>query len=273
MQLTFPNGEHAAVKVEQSQIGVGSAAGGGTSVVLPGLAPLHAVFAHGRRGSWLTVPAGQRVVLNARPVKRLAFLRPGDLICLGGVQVRIASEQAPEPPAERMPTARRAGSADAAAGSRAVLRGLNGRWFGRCVPLQQGRCIGRGATADLRIDDQADVLDRHAVLDFEDGQPVIRAAVSSALLRVNGHAVAAARLQPGDQIEIGEQRFALEGPGRASALPSTPVPAGVEHNLRNLPAASEASAASDAGGVYLLIAAAAALAAALTAFLVYAPRG
>jgi len=271
MQLTFPNGEHAAVKVEQSQIGVGSAVGGGTSVVLAGLAPLHAVFAHGRRGSWLTVPPGQRVVLNARPVKRLAFLRPGDLVCLGGVQVRVASEHPPEPPSQPMAAPRSVG--DAGTSSRAVLRGLNGRWFGRCVPLQPGRCIGRSAAADVRIDDQADVLDRHAVLDFEDGQPVIRAAVSSALLRVNGHAVAAARLQPGDQIEIGEQRFALEGPKPARPLSSTPAPSAASQRSREGFIPADASVASDASGVYLLIAAAAALAVALTAFLVYAPRG
>ena len=34
MRLTFPNGEHAAVNIEQGQVGVGSAAGGGTAVAV-----------------------------------------------------------------------------------------------------------------------------------------------------------------------------------------------------------------------------------------------
>ena len=64
MRLTFPNGEHAAVNLEHGQVGVGSAAGGGTIVAIAGLSPLHAVFATGRRGSWLTVPQDATVIVN-----------------------------------------------------------------------------------------------------------------------------------------------------------------------------------------------------------------
>ena len=99
MRLTFPNGEHAAVNLEHGQVGVGSAAGGGTTVAIAGLSPLHAVFATGRRGSWLTVPQDATVIVNARPVKRIAFLRAGDLVCLAGVQVRVESDQPPPAPA------------------------------------------------------------------------------------------------------------------------------------------------------------------------------
>ena len=56
MQLTFPNGEHAAVPLE-GEVTVGSR---GARVTLPGLglSPVHASFQSDRRGLWLRVPAG-----------------------------------------------------------------------------------------------------------------------------------------------------------------------------------------------------------------------
>lgn len=262
MRLTFPNGEHAAVHLEQGQIGVGSASGGGTAVVIPGLAPLHAVFVSGRRGFWLTAIDGARVVLNARPVRRLAWLRPGDLVCLGTTQVRIESDAPPAPARER------ASNPDGP--SRHVLRGLNGSWFGRCQALAGGPLLlGSGAACDLRLE-AVGVLDRHAQLEGVDGRWVLRALSSDASLRINGHVVVTAVLTAGDQIEIGEQRLLLEAPGGLS-------PARATLATEAAPAADEAVAGAqpprDLGGLYLLIAAAAALAAALTAFFVYAPRG
>lgn len=263
MRLTFPNGEHAAVLVEHGQVGVGSAPGGGTSVAVPGLAPLHAVFASGRRGCWLTVPAGARVVLNARPVQRLAWLRPGDLVCLDAVQVRIEADTPPPAPG----TAR---GPVPVPPLRQGLRGLNGSWFGRCRALSGGPLLlGSGNACDLRFDAPG-VLDRHAVLEpIEGGRWVLRRLAGTALLRVNGHAIGEAELSAGDQIELGEQRLLLESPG-------LPAPARAERSAPSpSPLVSEAEPAPvprDPGGIYLLIAAAAALAAALTAFFVYAPR-
>jgi hypothetical protein len=282
MRLTFPNGEHAAVNIEQGQVGVGSAAGGGTSVAIEGLSPLHAVFANGRRGSWLTVPQGATVVLNARPVKRIAFLRPGDLVCLGSVQVRVEAAKPPEAAPDAEPTPRRRNADEAPGIAKAVLRGLSGSWFGRTASLSAPRTFGRGPGSDVRLDG-AGVLDRHAVVEVDDGRVVVRAASSGAALRVNGYLVRSAYLDAGDQIEIAEHRFSVEAPGlgRLADGPGTPVPGRREPPTpTSMPAvqapekpAPTPAAGRDLSGVYLLVAAAAALAAALTAFFVYAPRG
>jgi hypothetical protein len=286
MRLTFPNGEHAAVNLEHGQVGVGSAAGGGTSVAIAGLSPLHAVFANGRRGSWLTVPQDATVVLNARPVKRIAFLRAGDLVCLGGVQIRVESDHPPTAPVEGDTSARRRSldETSAFALSKASLRGLSGPWFGRSIPLSAARVLGRGAGSDVRLDG-AGLQERHAQIDIEEGAVVLRPLTPAGTLRVNGHLVRAALLAQGDQIEIGEHRFVLEAPGggQAAQASNTPVPGRREASTPTaMPAiqvpstavAPETPAARrDLSGVYLLIAAAAALAAALTAFFVYAPKG
>ncbi len=282
MRLTFPNGEHAAVNIEQGQVGVGSAAGGGTAVAVAGLEPLHAVFAEGRRGRWLTVPASATVMLNARPVRRIAFLRAGDLVCLGNVQVRIEASEAP-PPAGEAPAVSRRRGADEALVPRALLRGLSGPWFGRSVGLGVARSFGKGVGVDLRLEGEG-IDDRHAVVDIEEGRVTLRTSGPAALVRVNGHVVRAAVLQSGDQIEIGEHRFAVEAPGLGQGVePSTPVPSARREastftamtSVGQAPPgdASPPPAGRDLGGVYLLVAAAAALAAALTAFFVYAPKG
>lgn len=285
MRLTFPNGEHAAVNLEHGQVGVGSAAGGGTTVAIAGLSPLHAVFANGRRGSWLTVPQDATVIVNARPVKRIAFLRAGDLVCLAGIQVRIESDQPPPAPVNPEASSRRRTPDEGGAPgvARAALRGLSGHWFGRSLPLGSARVLGRGAGSDARLEG-AGVQERHAQIDIEDGAVVLRTLSPGALVRVNGHAVRGAVLSPGDQIELGDQRFVLEAPGlgQSGEGGATPVPTRRE---RSAPAAvpssqGEATAAfpapvakRDLSGLYLLVAAAAALAAALTAFFVYAPKG
>lgn len=88
-------------------------------------------------------------------------------------------------------------------------------------------------------------------------------------------------LAPGDQIEIGEHRFAVEAPGVSTSAQATATPlpgrreTGTSASMASALIPAEAPtppAHRDLGGVYLLIAAAAALAAALTAFFVYAPK-
>ena len=285
MRLTFPNGEHAAVNLEHGQVGVGSAAGGGTTVAIAGLSPLHAVFATGRRGHWLTVPKDATVIVNARPVKRIAFLRAGDLVCLAGVQVRVESDQPPPAPANPdVPLRRRAPDEALSSGvAKASLRGLSGPWFGRSLPVASARVLGRGAGSDARLEGPG-VQERHAQIDVEDGAVVLRALSPLALVRVNGHAVRGAVLSQGDQIELGDQRFVLEAPGlgQGGDVGTTPVPARrdssttsamTSNHLPDPVIPSAPTAKRDLSGLYLLVAAAAALAAALTAFFVYAPKG
>ncbi len=279
MRLTFPNGEHAAVHIEQGQIGVGSAAGGGTTVTIGGLSPLHAVFAVGRRGKWLTVPEDATVVVNARPIKRIAYLRAGDLVCLGSVQVRIEADEPPTAALDSVPGSRQHG--EDASGPKAVLRGLSGAWFGRSVAISSPRVFGCGAGSDIRLDG-AGVHDRHAIVDIEAGRVVVRLSANAAGLRVNGHSLRSAVLAPGDQLELGEHRFAVEAPGQVMKGDASrsgvwiagdaPSDAPSKVGIPQVAMPTE-PARRDPSGVYLLVAAAAALAAALTVFFVYAPRG
>jgi pSer/pThr/pTyr-binding forkhead associated (FHA) protein len=286
MQLTFPNGEHANVTL-QGEVTVGSR--GGNRVCLPdlGLAPHHASFLQDRRGLWLRVPAGAHGVhLNARPVRRLAQLRPGDLVCLDKLRLVVRADdepaidrQIPASPPAAMSESQRVPAA------RVVLRGLSGQHFGRTYTLTEPRLIGRASSSDIRLDDAA-VAERHAVVELHSDRVVLR-AMGSDTSQVNGVPVRDAVLAPGDQLAIDQHRFVLEAPGlpqrgqmggaRPVATTHTQTMKAVRVPVANDPAPEPAEVAPPASrrdpvALWWLIAAATVLAAAMTALLYYAPR-
>lgn len=287
MRLSFPGGEHAAVDIKSGQIAIGSVANGAKAVVLPGIAALHAQVAAGRRGCWLTVPAGiSGVHLNGRPVKRLAFLRAGDLLCLGDIRLQLEGD--PEPPLVRdVPKAGARPDESTFGSAKAVLRGLSGAWFGKTLPLATPRTIGSGKACDVRLD-SPDLAEKHCSIEISGDQVLLRALSERSSARVNGYPVRDAILAPGDQLQIAEHRFLLEAPGFASRGGGD-LPASSEVHTQTLAAVQmqagkplpppaavtvpERRPERDRSGLILLIAAAAALCAAMTALFVYGPLG
>ena len=286
MQLTFPNGEHASVAL-QGEVTVGSRAGSRVCLPDQGLAPHHASFQQDRRGLWLRVPADAHGVhLNARPVRRLAQLRPGDLVCLDKLRLVVRADDDPEID-RRIPQVQPGAMNEAqrVSASRVVLRGLSGQHFGRTYTLTEPRVIGRAVSADIRLDDVA-VAERHAVVELHADRVVLRALGNDAS-QVNGVPVRDAVLAPGDQISVDQHRFVLEAPGlplRGQTAGQKPLVTTHTQTMKavRVPVANDPSPAQpqsapsatkrDPVALWWLIAAATVLAAAMTALLVYAPR-
>ncbi len=284
MQLTFPNGEHANVTL-QGEVTVGSRVGNRVCLPELGLAQHHASFQLDRRGLWLRVPAGAHGVhLNARPVRRLAQLRAGDLVCLDKLRLVVRADD--EPGIDRqIPEAQPAAMNEAqrVSAARIVLRGLSGQHFGRTYTLTEPRLIGRAVSSDIRLDDDA-VAERHAVVELHSDRVVLRAMGSDAS-QVNGVPVRDAVLAPGDQLAIDQHRFVLEAPGlpmRGQLGGHKPAPTTHTQTIKavRVPVANDPEPANtappaarrDPVALWWLIAAATVLAAAMTALLYYAPR-
>lgn len=289
MQLTFPNGEHPPVPFEHGELSIGSR--NDQRVSLPGssLAAHHASIISDRRGLWLRVPAGAAGVhLNARPVRRSAMLRIGDLVCLGSLQILI-SEENPARIETRIPPTAPAPLAEAQrlSASRVVLRSVSGSLFGRGYTLTDPKVIGRGAGCDIRIDDPA-LAERHARFELHGDRVVLRALDGSDGSLVNGVPVRDAILAPGDQIVVDQHRFVLEAPGlpargqdagkRGPSIAHTQTIKAIRTAAANTPYVAQTpepekpSPSLDPGALWWLIAAAAVLAAAMTALLVYSPH-
>lgn len=289
MQLTFPNGEHSSVAFNHGEISVGSRAGLGISLPGKGLAPHQASFIADRRGLWLRVPGGTPGVhLNARPVRRLALLRPGDQVCLEQVQILI-TEDNPQVIDRKVPGAAPAALPEAqrVSASRVLLRGVSGSHFGRSFNLSEPKVLGRSNACDIAIDDPS-LADRHLQLELHGDRVILRGIAANEATLVNGVPVRDAVLAPGDQIVLDQHRFVLEAPGLPSRGQDVAVRGGVVAHTQTIKAVkvnpanaaepmtktteTEPAPAVDPGALWWLIAAAAVLAAALTALLVYSPR-
>jgi pSer/pThr/pTyr-binding forkhead associated (FHA) protein len=289
MQLTFPNGEHASVAFNHGEISVGSRAGLGISLPGKGLAPHQASFIADRRGLWLRVPGGTPGVhLNARPVRRLALLRPGDQVCLEQVQILI-TEDNPQVIDRKVPPSAPPALPEAqkVSASRVLLRGVSGSHFGRSFNLSEPKVLGRSSACDITIDDPS-LADRQLQLELHGDRVVLRGIAANEATLVNGVPVRDAVLAPGDQIVLDQHRFVLEAPGLPSRGQDVAVRGGVVAHTQTIKAVkvtppsaaepatrvseTEPAPTVDPGALWWLIAAAAVLAAALTALLVYSPR-
>lgn len=289
MQLTFPNGEHASVPVEPGEIAIGSRSNLRLSVPGQGLAPHHASLFSDRRGLWLKVLGeGASVHVNGRPVRHLALLRMGDLVCLEQLRMQISAP--PQPPIEtKIPASAPPALTDAQrlAASRVLLRGVSGSHHGRSYTLTETRIIGRGQGTDIRIDDPA-LAEKHAQVELHGDKVVLRALTKDEGTLLNGMPVHSAVLAPGDQISIDQHRFVLEAPGlptRGQIVNARPVAVAHTQTMKAVQAPAEppragrggdagtpASTGSSSSSLWWLIAAASLLALALTALLVYGPR-
>jgi len=179
-----------------------------------------------RRGVWLNVDeGGPGVHVNGRQVRRMAMLRVGDAIYVDGTELRLVSAVPVQLPPDDVPPA----GGDGVPNLRVVLRGVGGRYHGRCFTLERPRLVGRHSEADIRIDDPA-FADRHARLELVGEQVVLRDLGSAEGSQVNGEPVRDALLSAGDQVVFdGHHRFVVEAPQRrpraADAQPVHAAPA------------------------------------------------
>jgi pSer/pThr/pTyr-binding forkhead associated (FHA) protein len=167
-----------------------------------------------RRGAWLQVDPGESgVLVNGRPVRRMAMLRVGDTVWLDGRELQLlAANGAPRDP-----------PGDATAAERLVLRGVGGQYHGRCITLDRPRTVGRQPDCDIRVDDPA-FPERHARLEPRGDAVVLEPLAADEDSVVNGERVRNAMLRPGDQVVFdAHHRFVLESPGVPRARHDAPV--------------------------------------------------
>lgn len=222
MRLSFSNGEHADVIVDNGATGIGSAQGNTITLAAAGVAPWHARIVLDKRGMVLEVLDPQaRTHVNARPILERALLRLGDVVSFDAVAAvlkpdhdAIIDTRVSPVPAEEMP-----GSEV----SRVVLRGLSGAHFGKTVSVGARLLIGSDL-GGLGLDDAGSSV-QNAVIVVTNEAIHLRNLEPSGRTEVNGVSVHDAVLHPGDQLVFGRNRFVLEAPGYPARGQSIPTPA------------------------------------------------
>jgi hypothetical protein len=164
-----------------------------------------------RRGCILEVlDSAARTHLNARPVRERAFLRPGDIVCLGSVSMAL-KQDSDESIVTTLPLDS-APIAGAAPPARVVLRGINGPRSGKSVGIERSTVVGRDAGCDIVVDESG-ISARHAAIENHGETVYLRDLGSNIGTLVNGIALRDAVLHSGDQIVFDHQRFVVEAPG------------------------------------------------------------
>jgi hypothetical protein len=150
----------------------------------------------------------------------MAMLRVGDAIYIDGVEMLLVGAK-PAPGALPPP----ASDGHDAGDPRVLLRGVGGQYHGRSFTLERPRVIGRGPDVDIRIDDPA-FAERHARIEVQGGNVVLRALPGAEPSTVNGEPARDTLLRTGDQIVFdAHQRFVVEAPGRPNVVHDAMAPA------------------------------------------------
>lgn len=213
VRLRFADQDRADRPLPVGVHGIGRRPQGGVDV-LEGDAQSPVRLCVDRRGVWLTVDGAAGVHVNGREVRRMAMLRVGDAVYVDGAELRLVSSRPLRMPEDLVATHQD----DAAQNLRVVLRGVGGRFHGRCFTLDRPRLVGRHGDADIRIDDPA-FADRHARLELVGDEVVLRDLGSAEGSVVNGQPVRDAVLEAGDQVVFdGHHRFVVEAPQRRSRV-------------------------------------------------------
>jgi pSer/pThr/pTyr-binding forkhead associated (FHA) protein len=239
MRISFPNQEHEDTLVGAGDTLIGAAADNTIVLDRSGVAPHHLRLSLNDRGIVLGVLDAQaRTHVNTRPVREKAIVRLGDVISLDTLQFVLKPDRDDSIRTDIPSASSIAPVAAAAADSnlrivppRVLLRGLSGNHFGKIVPVRGSLVIGRGAEADLILDEPETAL-RHAAIEIDGDTIVLRNLDSTGGTFVNGVEVRDAILFAGDQIAFGRNRFVLEAPGLPlRSMAPTTLPRAVSPNI------------------------------------------
>lgn len=207
MRLTFANAASPDRELTFGETRLGSSVNDDIQVDAPGVQVSHLSLHLDESGLWLR-NRGSVVHVNARPVRELALLRPGDRVHVGTAELLLQSLIAPlAPPAEPMPPLQVREIQQGVL----ILRGMGERFAGRAFGVGERIEIGSAPNAAIVLDARYAAAAEAQISVLHDCVMIVAMSPVSPL--VNGYPVRMALLQTGDQIEVRGLRFVLEAPG------------------------------------------------------------
>lgn len=193
-------------------LSIGRADGNTLTLDDASVAPWHARVTADSRGLVLDVlDRHARTHVNARPVVKMALLRPGDQVSLGSVTILLQADGDHIDMAEILSGA----GVDCVTGpplTTVVLRGMTGSCFGHSLGVSGGLHIGNTPGCDVRLEGGGEW---HGIVEPVGDMVRLRMLVGEC--QVNGVPRRQSLLFAGDQLTFGNShRFVLEAPGLAT---------------------------------------------------------
>jgi len=216
MRIEFPNSAREDFHWDGPVLRIGSAPDNDLILASHQAGAYHLRIQLDRRG-WVLqmLPQGNRIYVNARPVREKALLRPGDILSVGDCRMLLRADEEPAHSLDR--------KSPAEGRCTVALRAVAGPLSGRVLPLQDKLELGPhgGIPLELPQGETASL-----VLFWREGQLMLEGGQQSTRypLRVNGVPVTQAALRPGDQVGLGMHRFVVDAPG-LEPEPEIPQPA------------------------------------------------
>ncbi len=263
LRLRFPNGERDDLLLGPGVHAVGQG-GDGLPCLVDQPQDARLQVSIDRRGIWLQLREhAHGLHVNGRPVRRMAMLRAGDALHMDGMDLLLVGAS-PQPVGRE----RVAGLVK----RRMVLRALGGPHHGRCFDLDAECTVGSAADSVVCIN-EADIADRHSLLEPHDNGILLQGLEAGASVAVNGHRVVDGLLLPGDQIVFGaNHRFVLESPQVMHAEQLIPVTSATNAAQEVLPSPVRSPLVASLRRLPWLLLAALLLAVALGLLLLYGAR-
>lgn len=205
MRIEFPNSPREDFHWDGPALRIGSAPDNDLILAAHQAGTYHLRIQLDRRGWVLQIlPQGNRIYVNARPVREKALLRAGDILSVGDCRMLLRAE---EEPAHNLPV-----TVPAEGRCTVALRAVAGPLSGRVLTLLDKLELGPHGRIPLELP-QGETAS--LVVFWRDGQLMLEAGQQSERypLRVNGVPVTQAALRPGDQVGLGMHRFVVDAPG------------------------------------------------------------
>jgi pSer/pThr/pTyr-binding forkhead associated (FHA) protein len=234
MRLIFPNGDHGLLDLENGVYALGSAPGNQIVLSAPTILPQHAEIQF-NHGNAVLAPAvaDANVLINNQRVSRSTEFKPGDLLQLGDVRIRVVAIDKAAAGASAVPiNVKRHDDDDGRTKIRTalpkfMLRGVSGGTFGKVFPLTGVTVIGRAPECDISIPTD-EISRRHAELRVSQDGVMVEDLGSANGTYVNDRRVTRELLKHGDELRFDQLRFQLVAPGKemlqGHQAPHAPAP-------------------------------------------------
>lgn len=220
MRLIFPNSDHAPIELENGLYGIGSAATAQIVLSAASIGEKHADIQFSNGNAMITPGTPEALILiNNNRVQRATEFKPGDLLQLGDVRIRVVATDKAVAGAGSIPiTVKRPEEDDGRTKIRSalpkfMLRGVSGVTFGKVFPLSGVTVIGRAPECDLSIPTD-EISRRHAELRVSQDGVMVEDLGSANGTFVNDRRVTRELLKHGDELRFDQLRFQLIAPGK-----------------------------------------------------------